>query len=130
MTIAPRTYAVIGTSEGALALAAELRLAGHRVILSDRQTRRDTIEGLIAAPGLELDCQVESFVGGIKQILVKGIQATSDLAFAAAEADVIILMTPQIAYGDWRIARCFLQGRFDTIRSSSSAPAGSEAHCW
>ncbi|WP_246672184.1 MULTISPECIES: NAD/NADP octopine/nopaline dehydrogenase family protein [unclassified Mesorhizobium] len=96
--IASRTYAVIGTSEGALALAAELRLAGHRVLLSDRQACCETIESLVAAPGLDLDCQVESFVGGKQQILVTGIQVTGDLASATAEADVIILMTPQTAY--------------------------------
>jgi hypothetical protein len=103
LTIAPRTYAVIGTSEGALALAAELRLAGCRVILSDCKARRDSIESLIAAPGLDLDCQVESFVGGKQQILVTGIQVTRDLAFAAAEGDVTILMTPQTAYEELRV---------------------------
>lgn len=98
LTINTQTYAVIGTSEGALALAAELRLAGHRVILSDRKARRDTIEYLIAAPGLDVDCQVESFVGGKRQVLVTGIQVTGDLAFAATMADVIIVMAPQTAY--------------------------------
>ncbi|WP_153314216.1 NAD/NADP octopine/nopaline dehydrogenase family protein [Agrobacterium tumefaciens] len=98
MTINPQTYAVIGTSEGALALAAELRLAGHRVILSDRQARRGTLEQLIAAPDLEVDCTIESFVGGIQQVLVTGIEVTGDLAFAATMADVIVVMIPQTAY--------------------------------
>ncbi|MET3645444.1 NAD/NADP octopine/nopaline dehydrogenase family protein [Phyllobacterium ifriqiyense] len=98
MTIIPQTYAVIGTSEGAMALAAELRLAGRRVFLSDREARRDTIEQLIAAPGLEVDCRIESFVGGKQQVLVTGIEVTGDLAFAATKADVIIVMTPQTAY--------------------------------
>ncbi|MBX5086768.1 hypothetical protein HJB56_29005 [Rhizobium lentis] len=98
MTINPQTYAVIGTSEGALALAAELRLAGRRVILSDREARRDTIEQLIAARGLEVDSRIESFVSGQQQVLVTGIEVTGDLAFAATMADVIIVMTPQTAY--------------------------------
>lgn len=105
MSIASRTYAVIGTTEGALALAAELSLAGHRVIVSDRDERRSTIERLATAPGLDLDCQVENFVGGPGQTLVTGIQFTGDLAHAAAEADVIILMTPQTAYEE--LLACF-----------------------
>lgn len=98
MTIASRTYAVIGTTEGALALAAELSLAGNRVVLSDRDAQRSTIERLATAPGLELDCQVESFVGGQRRTFVTGIQVCSNPAYAAAEADVIVLMTPQTAY--------------------------------
>ncbi|MCW8143067.1 NAD/NADP octopine/nopaline dehydrogenase family protein [Agrobacterium tumefaciens] len=98
MTINPQTYAVIGTSEGALALAAELRLAGHRIILSDREACRDTIQQLFAAPGIEVDCRIETFVGGKQQVLVTGIEVTGDLALGASKADVIILMTPQTAY--------------------------------
>lgn len=98
LTTNTQTYAVIGTSEGALALAAELCLAGHRVILSDREARRDTIEQLFLAPGLEIDCRIETFVGGKQQVLVTGIEVTNDLALGVSKADVIILMTPQTAY--------------------------------
>lgn len=105
MTITSRTYAVIGTTEGALALAVELSLAGHRVIVSDRDEFRSTVERLANTPGLELDCQVENFVGGRGKTLVTGIQFTVDLAYAAAEADVIILMTPQTAYE--KLLACF-----------------------
>ncbi|MGV1954159.1 NAD/NADP octopine/nopaline dehydrogenase family protein [Agrobacterium sp. 22-214-1] len=98
MSINPHTYAVIGTSEGALALAAELRLAGNRVILSDRKACCDTIDQLFAAPGIQVDCRIETFVGGKQQVLVTGIEVTRDLALGASKADVIILMTPQTAY--------------------------------
>jgi len=98
MTTFTRTYSVIGTTEGALALAAELKLAGNRVIVSDRESRTDAIINLAAAPGLDVDCQVEGVVGGIQRVLLTGLEVTENLSFAAAEADVIILMTPQTAY--------------------------------
>jgi len=100
MTQAAKTYAVIGTSEGALALAAELRLAGNRVILSDRAERGDALDALKAAPGLEIESQVESFVGGRQSTLVSGIEIVSDLALAVSEAEIIVMMTPQTAYED------------------------------
>jgi opine dehydrogenase len=98
MAHAGKTYAVIGTTEGALALAAELRLAGNHVILTDRAQRRDALDALKAAPGLEIDSQVESFVGGRQSTLVTGIEITGDLSSAVSEAEVIIVMTPQTAY--------------------------------
>jgi opine dehydrogenase len=100
MTHAGKTYAIIGTAEGALALAAELRLAGNHVILADRAERRHALDALRAAPGLDIDSQVESFVGGRQSTRVTGIEITDDLPSAVAEAGVIIMMTPQTAYED------------------------------
>ncbi|MGL4528704.1 MAG: NAD/NADP octopine/nopaline dehydrogenase family protein, partial [Aestuariivirga sp.] len=93
-----RSYAVIGTAEGALAVAVALRLAGHRVLLSDRASRQGALANLRAAPGFDVDCQVESVAGGRQQSLVTGIEISDDLAFIAGEADILIVMTPQTAY--------------------------------
>lgn len=93
-----RTYAVIGTSEGALAVAAELKLAGNRVIIADRQTNREALQKLASLPGLNVDCQVDTVAGGKQNVFLTGLEVTESLGFAAREADVIILMTPQTAY--------------------------------
>jgi opine dehydrogenase len=98
MTHAGKTYAVIGTTEHALALAAELRLAGNRVIMADRAQRQAALDALAAAPSLDVDSEVESFVGGKRRTQVSGIEVASDLAAAIAAADVVIFMTPQTAY--------------------------------
>jgi len=98
MTQAGKTYAVIGTTEHALALAAELRLAGNRVIVADRAQRQSGLDALAAGPGLDVDSEVESFVGGKQRTLVTGIEISSDLAGAIAAAEVVIFMTPQTAY--------------------------------
>lgn len=98
MTTGTRTYSVIGTTEGALALAAELKLAGNRVIVSDRKSRSEALLELAAAPGLDVDCQVEDVAGGKQRVRLTGLEVTADLFFAAAEADVIVIMTPQTAY--------------------------------
>lgn len=98
MTQTGKTYAVIGTTEHALALAAELRLAGNRVIVTDRAPRQAALEALAAAPGLDIDSEVESFVGGKQRQLVTGIEVMTDLATAIGAAEVIVFMTPQTAY--------------------------------
>jgi opine dehydrogenase len=76
----------------------ELRIAGHDVIVSDIPSRRDAVDALKASPDFEVDCQVAEFSGGMQQALVTGLQVTSDLAYAATRADVIVLMTPQTSY--------------------------------
>ncbi|WP_165823571.1 NAD/NADP octopine/nopaline dehydrogenase family protein [Metarhizobium album] len=98
MTIYPQTFAVIGASEGALGLAVELRLAGRRVIVSHGSLDDQTSEELSVIQDINVDCQVESFVGGRQQVSVQGIETTNSLAVAAREADVIVLMTPQTTY--------------------------------
>nr|WP_156134424.1 NAD/NADP octopine/nopaline dehydrogenase family protein [Methylobacterium sp. ZNC0032] len=100
MPSAAKTYAVIGATEHALALAAELRLAGNRVIVAEQATRRAALDALAAAPGLDVDCQVESVVGGRQRRPVKGIEVAPDVAAAVGAAQVLIFMTPQTAYED------------------------------
>lgn len=98
MTQSARTYAVIGASEHALALAAELRLAGHRVLLAEQPARRAALDALAAAPGLDVDCQVETVVGGKQRALVTGLEVAADITAAVDAAEVLIFMTPQTAY--------------------------------
>ena len=98
MTHAAKTYAVIGTTEHALVLAAELRLAGNRVLVTDVAQRQAALDALAAAPGLEIDSEVESFVGGKGRVQVTGIEVAADPASAIAAAEVVIFMTPQTAY--------------------------------
>lgn len=99
MTQAARTYAVIGATDHALALAAELRLARNRVIVAEQAARKAALDALAAAPGLDVDCQVESVVGGKQRRLVTGIEV-ADITAAVDAATVLIFMTPQTAYED------------------------------
>lgn len=98
MTTYPQTFAVIGASDGALGLAAELHLAGRRVILADTATFADIHDRLTPIPDIELDCQDDTVVGGRQQVVLKGIEATGNLALAVRQADVVIVMAPQTAY--------------------------------
>lgn len=104
MTPAAKIYAVIGATDHALALAAELRLAGNRVIVTEQAARKAALDALAAAPGLNLDCQVESVVGGKQRTLVTGIEVAPDIATAVEAAQVLIFMTPQTAYEEILIA--------------------------
>lgn len=100
MIQAARTYAVIGATDHALALAAELRLAGNRVIMADQAARRAVLDALAAAPGIDVDCQVESVTGGKQHTLVTGIEVAPDITSAVEAAEILIFMTPQTAYED------------------------------
>ena len=62
------------------------------------RARKAALDALAAAPGLDVDCQVESVVGGKQRRLVTGIEVAADVTAAVDAATVLIFMTPQTAY--------------------------------
>ena len=94
----PHCYAIIGTSDGALALASELRLLGRRVILSTSGTKWPAWAASLRDPGLRIDSRIETFAGGVGESLVAGLEIAHDQASAVAEADAIIMMVPPTKY--------------------------------
>lgn len=66
--------------------------------MAEQAVRKAALDTLAAAPGLDVDCQVESVVGGRQRTLVTGIEVASDITAAVETAEVLIFMTPQTAY--------------------------------
>lgn len=89
-----RTYAVIGTASNALALAAELRLRGHRVLITERPEQRAALEKLAARGDLPLRVESDLVFGGRQETVLAGLQYIADVAEAVAQSDVILPMFP------------------------------------
>lgn len=89
-----QTYAVIGIAPNALALAAELSLRGHRVLLTERAGQRPALQALAARFPLPLRVEAEAVFGGRQETVLDGIECVPDAAEAVAQADVILPMIP------------------------------------
>src|SRR5512136_1797601 len=86
-------YTVIGAGHGGKAMAAHLALLGFPVTLYNRTP--ENIAAIVKRGGIDL----ESFQGGpcgFGELVL----ATSDLAVALAEAEVVMVVVPSSAHGD------------------------------
>lgn len=86
-------YTVIGAGNGGKAMAAHLSIMGFRVTLFNRTA--DHIAGILARGGIDL----ESHEGGPKGF-GKLVIATSDIAEAVNDAEVIMIVVPSSAHVD------------------------------
>lgn len=89
-----KTYAVIGIAPNALAVAAELHLRGHRVLMTERPDQRDALSAMAARFPMPLKVEAETVFGGPQQTVLDGIGFVPDAAEAVAQADVILPMIP------------------------------------
>lgn len=87
-------YTIIGTSVGALAVAAELRLANHPVTLASRPEESAALERLAGRPGLRVVNEAPDWGPGVGEPTVSGLVFQPDLRAAISDADIIIVMVP------------------------------------
>ncbi len=87
-------YTVVGTSVGALAVAAELALKGRSVTLSARPQDVPALERLAARPSLHVLNEASNWGTRTGSFDLKGIVYQPDLRDAITGADAIVLMMP------------------------------------
>ncbi|HEY8495867.1 MAG TPA: NAD/NADP octopine/nopaline dehydrogenase family protein [Limnochordales bacterium] len=86
-------FAVIGAGNGGRALAGHLRLAGHDVILYNRDDR-DEYEQLLKPI---VDTGAIEVVGAIEGV-ARGVEVTTSLQTAVQGADTVVVVVPAIAH--------------------------------
>jgi opine dehydrogenase len=87
-----KIYTVVGTAVSALAVATELRLKNHAVVLSGRPEDRTALMRLSEQPGISVNNEASNWGFGPGEFLVDGIGFEPDLRAAIAKADVIFVM--------------------------------------
>lgn len=89
----PEKYTVIGAGHGGKAMAAHLALLGVQVTLFNRTYEHIEIIG--KRGGIDLEC-AEGCPGGFGKL----VKATSDMAIALQDAQVIMVVVPSSAHAD------------------------------
>lgn len=89
-----QTFTLIGSAPNALALAAELRLRGHPVILTERPGKGAALARLAATGEMKIRSQIDTVPGGRQETTLAGFEVIEDTARAVARADVVIVMVP------------------------------------
>ncbi len=94
----PNDIVVIGTGGGGLTIAAELGLAGHRVVLADQPRFGAALEAVDAAGGVELTFRT-SLTDTTSEARFGPVAATStDPAAAVTGAELVIICVPAFGH--------------------------------
>lgn len=86
-------HVVIGAGNGGYAMAAELALLQHDVVLFDFPAFADRLAPLRAAGGIVVESRIDHFPGGPGTHFAPLTKLSTDIA-AIAEADIVIVVVP------------------------------------
>lgn len=86
-------YAVIGAGNGGYAMAAELALLDHDVVLIDGPDFADRLAPLREAGGISVESRIAHFPGGIGTHFAPLTKLTTDIG-AVSAVDVVIVVVP------------------------------------
>lgn len=87
-------YTVIGTAVGAQAVAAELRLKRHAVMLSAHTDDLPSLRKLADRQNLRVVNEAAAWGTGLGEFQIEGIIFEPDLRRAVTKADIVIVMMP------------------------------------